>query len=71
MEGKQVPIVPHIVGKYSLLTGKRFSYIVGINSHNIREHFPIIYGTIGTTVYLQPEKRRSIVFNYEKYSEIL
>ena len=31
---------------------------MGINSHNIRECFPIIYGTIGTTVYLQPEKRR-------------
>jgi len=46
------------VGKYSLLTGKRFSYFVGINSYNIREYFPIIYGKIGTTVYLQPEKRR-------------
>ena len=51
-------IVPYIVGKCSLLVGERFSYFVGINSHNIREHFPIIYGTIGTTVYLQPEKRR-------------
>ena len=57
------------MGKDSLAGGNLFPHFVGTNSHNMREYFPTIYGTIGTTVYLQPEKRRSIVFNYEKYSE--
>ena len=52
--------VPYIVGKYSLLVGKRFSYFVGINSHNIREHFPIIYGTIGTTVLSSTRKKGEV-----------
>ena len=45
MEDKQVPIFPHIVGKYSLLLGKIFPYFMGTNSHKIREYFPTICGT--------------------------
>ena len=40
LSGKYIfSFVPYIVGKYSLLTGKRFSYFVGINSYNIRGIF--------------------------------
>ena len=52
MKEVQIPIVPHIVGKDSLLLGKRFPHFVGTNSHNMREYFPTICGTIGTCTSL-------------------
>ena len=48
--------VPYQLGKDSQLIGKVFPHFAGINSQNIREYFPTIYGTIGTNAYLQPRK---------------
>ena len=39
------------MGKDSLLLGKKFPHFVGTNSHNMRECFPTICGTIGTNRY--------------------
>ena len=57
--------VPYIVGKYSLLTGKIFPHFLGINSHNIREYFPIIYGTIGTCLSLTRKRKKIISWLWE------
>ena len=50
----QTPVVPHIVGKDSLAGENLFPHFAGINSHNIREYFPTIYGITGTNGYTYP-----------------
>ena len=53
-QGIQPPVVPHIVGKDSLAGENLFPHFEGINSHNIREYFPTIYGITGTNGYTYP-----------------
>ena len=50
----QPPVVPHIVRKDSLAGENLFPHFEGINSHNIREYFPTIYGITGTNGYTYP-----------------
>jgi len=42
------------MGKDSLAGENLFPHFEGINSHNIREYFPTIYGITGTNGYTYP-----------------